>query len=434
MPVEALQQRPHENLAVHLAHARARSDELFRLVRPSAMYERPIPERHRIIFYLGHLEAFDWNLIARDLNQLQPFNAEFDHLFAFGIDPTNGSLPDDRPRDWPRETEVAQYNRRVREVIDRCLAERPGEQTLQRFLVAIEHRLMHAETLSYMLHWLPFDQKMPQPIPVVDAHSHHKPRGIEIPAGEATLGLHDSFSFGWDNEFNAHTVRVPAFTIDAFSVTNGQFLEFVQAGGYQAPELWSEEGWRWITSAGAQHPKFWKKTGAVWLYRTMFAEIPLPLAWPVYVSHAEAQAYARWAGKVLPTEAQFHRAAYGSPDGAERFYPWGDAPPDRSRGNFDFASWTPASVGAFPRGNSAFGVSDLVGNGYEWTSTLFEPFPGFEPFSFYPGYSANFFDGGHYVLKGGSPRTAAMLLRRSLRNWFQPLYPYIYAKFRCVEN
>jgi formylglycine-generating enzyme required for sulfatase activity len=166
----------------------------------------------------------------------------------------------------------------------------------------------------------------------------------------------------------------------------------------------------------------------------MFTEVPLPLSAPVYVSHAEARAYARWVGKSLPSEAQWHRAAYGRPDGSERPFPWGADPPDTSRGNFDFQSWDPTPVNAFPRGQSAFGVFDLLGNGWEWTSSLFEPFPGFEPFSFYPGYSANFFDGQHYVMKGGSARTAACMLRRSFRNWFQAHYQYVYAGFRCVEN
>jgi len=166
----------------------------------------------------------------------------------------------------------------------------------------------------------------------------------------------------------------------------------------------------------------------------MFEAVPLPLEWPVYASHAEAEAYARWRGKSLPTEAQFHRAAYATPEGPERPYPWGHEPPDPTRGNFDFKRWDPSPVGSHPRGDSAFGVSDLVGNGWEWTRSLFEPFPGFEAFPFYPGYSANFFDGKHYVMKGGSSRTAACMLRRSFRNWFQGYYPYVYASFRCVED
>ena len=166
----------------------------------------------------------------------------------------------------------------------------------------------------------------------------------------------------------------------------------------------------------------------------MFREVPLPLDWPVYVSHAEAAAYARWTKNSLPTEAQWHRAAYGARDGLERPYPWGSEPPSGKRGNFDFRGWDPTPVNAFPEGQSAFGVADLLGNGWEWTSSQFEPFPGFKPFPFYPGYSADFFDGKHYVLKGGSAPTAACMLRRSFRNWFQPHYQYVYASFRCVSN
>ena len=136
----------------------------------------------------------------------------------------------------------------------------------------------------------------------------------------------------------------------------------------------------------------------------------------------------------LPTEAQFHRAAYGTPQGAQRAYPWGSHEPAASHGNFDFHCWDPAPVTAHPAGDSAFGVSQLLGNGWEWTDTPFAPFEGFRPIASYPGYSANFFDGDHFVLKGGSPRTAARLLRRSFRNWFRPDYPHVYAGFRLVEN
>ena len=185
---------------------------------------------------------------------------------------------------------------------------------------------------------------------------------------------------------------------------------------------------------GIRHPAFWKRVGNRWYLRAMFDEVPLPLTWPVYVSHAEASAFARWVGKLLPTEAQWQRAAYGTPQGSERMYPWGTEAPGRVHGNFDFQSWDPAPLSAFPENRSAFGVSGMLGNGWEWTSSVFEPFSGFEPFAFYPGYSANFFDGQHYVAKGGSARTAGCMLRRSFRNWFQPHYPYVYAGFRCVNQ
>jgi ergothioneine biosynthesis protein EgtB len=419
-------------LLSHLRNARTLTDDLFQLVQPDALYDRPIPERHRIVFYLGHLEAFDWNLICKDSFGMDSIQKGFDHLFAFGIDPTSGGLPDDKPGDWPNEREILRYNRNVRDAVDRCL-DRASDGKI--FWVAIEHRLMHAETLTYMLHWLSISKKQSEIFSVeTDARpvSHEQ---VEIPSGGATLGIsRDSGLFGWDNEFEAHRVHVPAFSIDLHKVTNRDFAEFVQAGGYQEPSLWSAEGWRWISGCDIQHPKFWIRRGNGWLYRTMFADVPLPLSWPVYVSHAEADAYARWKGKSLPTEAQFHRAAFGTPDGSERLYPWGNARPGRHHGNFGFYRWNPTRVDAHPAGQSAFGVNVLVGNGWEWTCTPFGPFPGFEPFAFYPGYSANFFDGSHYVMKGASSRTASLLMRRSFRNWFQPLYPNIYSGFRCVEN
>ena len=216
--------------------------------------------------------------------------------------------------------------------------------------------------------------------------------------------------------------------------TNGEFLSFIRRGGYDHPRFWSDTGWAWIKEHNISHPRFWFEREGQWFYQGMFEALPLPLDWPVYVSHAEASAYARFADKDLPTEAQFHRAAYGAPDGRERVYPWGDAPPDARRGNFDFQRWDPVAVGSHPGGRSAFGIEDALGNGWEWTSSIFAPLPGFEPFPFYSGYSANFFDGKHYVIKGASPRTAACMLRRSFRNWFQPHYPFAYASFRCVST
>ena len=152
----------------------------------------------------------------------------------------------------------------------------------------------------------------------------------------------------------------------------------------------------------------------------------------MYVSHAEATAYARWRDARLPTEAEYQRAAYGSPSGEQR-HPWGDERPTTQHGDFDFSSYDPEPVGSHPAGQSAWGVDDLVGNGWEWTSTTFAPFPGFRAMASYPEYSADFFDGEHMVLKGASPVTAAELLRPTFRNWFRRRYPYVYATFRCVR-
>jgi len=261
---------------------------------------------------------------------------------------------------------------------------------------------------------------------------------VRVPAGRATLGVDPGeIPFAWDNELPRRLADVPAFDIGVHDVTNQEFLEFVEAGGYGREDLWDPEGWAWVREASATHPPFWARSetgGGDWEWIGMFERIPLPPAWPVWVTQVEASAYARWKGMRLPTEPEYHRAAYGTPEGTERRQPWGDAPPDETRGNFDFRQWEPVAVGSFPAGASAWGVHDLVGNGWEWTSTPFEPFPGFEPMASYPVYSTDFFDGKHYVMKGASPVTGRELVRRSFRNWFRPNYPHVYATFRCVRD
>ncbi len=380
--------RTQTDLGHSLANARQLTDELFQLVRPDSLYERPIPERNRIIFYLGHVEAFDWNLIARYALDRRSFHPTFDQLFAFGIDPPPGQLPADQPKDWPSPAEVERYNQRTRDELDDLLDQVP-EQLLN---VAIEHRLMHAETFAYILHGLAYERKMP----TAQTPSHGtgpltEARMRQVPAGPATLGLNADEGFGWDNEFHRHTVDVPAFSVSQRKVTNGEYLAFVREG--------------------AAPPFFWREHAGRWFYRGMFCEAPLPLDCPVYVTQREAEAYAQWRGKRLITEPEFHRAASLAPPADD--------------GNFDFRHWDPVP---------ARGGLDLYGNGWEWTSTIFAPFAGFEPFPFYQNYSEPFFDNQHYVLKGASPRTAACFLRPSFRNWFRPSYPYIYAGFRLAES
>jgi iron(II)-dependent oxidoreductase len=435
-------------LMERVSDARWRSDALFNLLRADAFHERPIPERHRIIFYLGHLEAFDWNLLGESVLGLKSVQPEFDRLFAFGIDPVGGGMPTDLPSDWPDLPVVRDYVQSIRTALDENLVNmnldaaggRDGFPLRTMLNVAIEHRLMHTETLAYMLHRLPLHLKVPQADSLILTRIPVDDGMVSIPAGAVTLGLPKSGDmFGWDNEYEAHAVELPAFEIDRYEVTNRQYLKFVLAGGYETRAFWNDDDWNWKNAQGISHPAFWKKENGGWVWRGMFDEIPFDeatLSEPVYVSQAEAAAYARWVGKSLPTEAEWQRAAYGTADGEARPYPWGSevANSDSKRGNFDFDRWNPTPVNAFPDGQSAFGVHDMLGNAWEWTSTAFHPFPGFEPFPFYRGYSADFFDGKHFVMKGGSPRTAACMLRPSFRNWFQGHYQYVYAGFRCLRR
>jgi ergothioneine biosynthesis protein EgtB len=429
---------------------RARSAQLFAMLDPSTYYTRPISLRHPIVFYEGHLPAFSViALIRRGLGQ-PPIDERLEQLFARGIDPEDERAADSSQRSaWPTRDEVQAYARAADAAIIDALRsatiDQPGHPVLDHAggaYVALEHEAMHQETLLYMWHRLPHDVKHApaDALPLDLRPASHAPRTAHIPAGRATLGATlgstldaHAVPFGWDNEFPSIVVDVPAFEIDIYNVTNRDYLRFMEAGGYDQDHFWTEEGWQWRREHDVTHPIFWERQGEAWTWRGQFASIPLPPAWPVYVSHAEASAYARWSGGRLPTEAEYHRAAFGTPDGTERRYPWGEAPPDASRGNFDFERWDPVPVGSRPAGASAWGVEDLVGNGWEWTSTVFEPFPGFAPMTAYPEYSADFFDGRHYVMKGASPVTARELIRPSFRNWFRHTYPYVYAKFRCVR-
>ena len=420
---------------------RQRSRELFDLVRTDAYYSRPISLRHPVVFYEGHLPAFSLNTLVKKGLGHRGIDERLERLFARGIDPEDQASADRRRLEWPSRDEVRHFadecDARILDALAHAPIEQRGHPLLhegQAVYAILEHEAMHQETLLYMWHQLPYDMKHARATAQADVGGvMPDPVRVSIPAGRATLGARPGeIPFGWDNEFPGSAVHVPAFAIDVHNVTNQQFLDFVDAGGYRRADWWTPAAFAWVRQEGVEHPRFWTRTGDSWKWRGLFEEIDLPPTWPVYVSQAEASAYARWKGARLPTEAEYHRAAFARPSGDERQYPWGNEPPDRSRGLFDFASWHPVGVGRHPAGQSAWGIHDLMGNGWEWTCTLFAPFDGFRPMASYPEYSADFFDGQHVVMKGASPATASPLLRRSFRNWFRPTYPYVYATFRCA--
>ena len=433
------------DLLTQLRAARAQTDAVFSWVSENGMLARPIGERHRVLFYRGHLEAFEFNTLSALLGGLPARDASLNALFARGIDPTDGCLPTDTAADWPQRPTIDAYVAATRALVDGVVFGTPSahygvsqEDVTEAMHMLLEHRLMHMETLMYMLHQLPQGYvRVPK-----DASAPAAPRVPPvptmrtIPAGDVTLGQKRApGGFGWDNEFNAHVVHVADFKIDTYPVTHAQFMRFVEAGGYHNAALWRRADWEWVCRTGREHPEFWQRgPRGQWLWRSLGGVIPLPADWPVFVSHAEARAYAAFCDKALPTEAQWQRACTGTAEGHERLYPWGDASPAHQHGNFGMRRHTPVSVQAHPQGASAFGVHDMLGNGWEWTRTPFAPFAGFSAHPLYPGYSADFFDNHHYVLKGGSMCTGLAMLRRSFRNWFQPHYPFVYATFRCVKD
>ena len=422
---------------------RRRSRAIFDLVADEAYYNRPIAQRHPLVFYEGHLPAFSFNtLVNRGLGQ-PSIDERLQSLFARGIDPSESDHTSGNAVHWPERSDVRQFadeaDRRVIAALTHADLDQPGHPLLDRAEAAfaiLEHEAMHQETLLYMWHRLPFDQKRKP--------SGYEPRvngmvpssdWVDVDAGRAVLGIdRHAVPFGWDNEHPGYTVDVPSFSIQRHNVTNAAFAEFVDAGGYSDARWWRPEDYVWMQAEGITHPQFWMQVDGEFFWRGMFDRLPLPPSWPVYVSQAEASAYARWRGARLPSEAEFQRAAFGTPDGDVRQHPWGNDRPEEKRGVFDFAAWDPEPAGTHPAGQSAWGVEDLVGNGWEWTSTVFGPFPGFRPMPSYPEYSADFFDGEHFVMKGASPATAQELLRPTFRNWFRARYPYVYATFRCVRT
>jgi iron(II)-dependent oxidoreductase len=436
-------------LAAWYRKNRARSRALFDLLAEEAYYSRPIALRHPIVFYEGHLPGFSFNTLVKKGLGRPSIDTRLEALFARGIDPHEGTggaggaggSGGAGAGQWPSRDAVHQFaDEADRQVVDALFngdIEQPGHPMLDRAEAAftiLEHEAMHQETLLYMWHRLPFEQKL-RPADYTPSAGGSPPPAewIRIPPGRATLGVpRGSNRFAWDNESPALGVEVPAFEIERHDVTNERFQEFVDAGGYRDATWWRPEDWAWVQREGVAHPLFWERQDGRWHWRGMFGLMPLPLAWPVYVSHAEASAFARWRGARLPTEAEFQRAAFGSPAG-ERAHPWGDGEPTAAQGVFDFSSWDPQAAGSHPSGASAWGVEDMVGNGWEWTSTTFGPFPGFETMASYPEYSADFFDGEHFVMKGASAATARELLRPTFRNWFRARYPYVYATFRCAR-
>lgn len=420
----------------------ARTDWLFSLLEPDAYYLRPIPLRNPIVFYEGHLAAFAVNTLIKGALQRPGVDERLEQLFARGIDPEDEkTAAASGLSSWPSRDDVRDYvdkahaavldairNGDIDDVTD------PLRRNAASAWTVVEHDPMHHETLLYMWHRLPYELKRRPSSTLSLTPQTAVPQGrVVIPEGMATLGS-DGEVFGWDNEFPQNRVHVSPFDIDIHDVTNGQYLDFVRAGCYNRRTLWDEQGWAWKESAGVTQPAFWLERQGEWFWRGMFEELPLPSSWPVYVSHAEASAYARWVGRSIPSEAEYHRAAFGTPDGSERLLPWqANGGENDVQGNYDFRSFDPVPVGSFPEGASAWGVHDLIGNGWEWTSTPFAGFKGFSPMAQYPVYSADFFDGEHFVIKGASPATARELVRPGFRNWFRFNYPYVYATFRTVS-
>ena len=239
-----------------------------------------------------------------------------------------------------------------------------------------------------------------------------------------------------DNERPAHQVHVEAFFLDTAPVTNGSYRGFIEAGGYDDPRWWTPAGWKHRQQAKLTAPLFWSRDGdGTWWRRSFGTQVRIQDDEPVlHVCLFEAQAYAAWAGRRLPTEAEWEKAARWDPvTRRSRRYPWGDDDPTAERANLDQRHLRPAPAGSYPAGASAYGVHQLIGDVWEWTSSTFNPYPGFEVYP-YAEYSKVFFGGEYYVLRGGSFGTDRAACRGTFRNWDYPIRRQIFAGFRTARD
>jgi iron(II)-dependent oxidoreductase len=323
-------------------------------------------------------------------------------------------------------------------VVERLGSREPDADDAYFHRFATFHEDMHGEALVYTRQTLELPRpRTAAPEPVTAPLEVTECSGdAEVPGGTFQLGAARDLPFVFDNEKWAHPVSVAPFRIARTAVTQGQFAEFVEAGGYRRDALWSTEGLRWREQAGAGAPVYWRREpGGGWVRRHFDRWVPLDeRAAMLHVSWFEAEAFCRFARRRLPTEAEWELAASAEPapggglGARKRLFPWGDEPPDARRAHLDLVADGTCDVRAFPRGDSAFGCRQMIGNVWEWTADAFEPYPGFAPDP-YKEYSAPWF-GTHKVLRGGCFATRARLLRATWRNFYTPDRRDVLAGFR----
>jgi iron(II)-dependent oxidoreductase len=297
--------------------------------------------------------------------------------------------------------------------------------------MVIQHEAQHTETMLQTLQLMEGEGYRPEaPVEPPEGGVEYGEM-VPVPGGPFVMG---TGARALDNERDAHEVRVAGFLMDKTPVTNAAYREFVESGGYGRRELWDPAGWECIKQERISAPKHWyqPEPHSWWTAHFGFDE-PLDPARPVvHVSWYEADAYARWAGKRLPTEAEWEKAASWDPtSGKGRLFPWGDEPPSPENANLDQLAFRPAEVGAYPAGASAYGVLGMIGDVWEWTASDLAPYPGFEPFP-YKEYSEVFFGPDYKVLRGGSWATRPAAIRNTFRNWDFPIRRQLFVGFRCV--
>ncbi len=403
------------------------------LVDDSVFYEQPEPLRHPLIFYFGHTAAFYINKLAL-AKKMERINPIFESIFAVGVDEMSWDDLDQSKYEWPSVEESREYRQKVKEAVVEFIKNEPlllpieWSSSFWAILMGIEHERIHLETSSVLIRQLPIEKVREHPLFGVCTESGKAPKNIilDVPGGLVKIGkTRDDEFYGWDNEYGHFEMQLESFKASRQLVSNGEFLEFVNSGGYQNPEFWDEEGKEWLRYKKPTHPIFWIPSAGGYKYRTITKEIDLPHNWPVDVNYLEAKAYCNWLSIKenknyrLPSEAEWYRLA--AVCGVKEQM-------DGANINLEYyASACP--VNRFSHGD----FFDVCGNVWQWTETPIYPFKGFETHPLYDDFSTPTFDGRHNLIKGGSFISTGNETLLSSRYAFRRHF-FQHAGFRYVES
>ncbi|MGZ4429532.1 MAG: ergothioneine biosynthesis protein EgtB [Nocardioidaceae bacterium] len=426
-----------DDIAAGLDRARRRTMALTVDVLDEAeLCRQHSPIMSPLVWDFAHVGNQEELWLVRDVGRREPVRRDIDHLYDAFRHPRRDrpALPLLRPAE--ARAYIATVRNKALDALDRTALE--GSPLVDggfAFGMVIQHEQQHDETML-ATHGLRVGEPVlsappPQPAP---ADAARLPREVLVPGGPFTMGT-SLEPWALDNERPAHRVDVPAFWIDTVPVTNADYAVFIAAGGYDEPRWWTPEGWAHRQAAGLEAPLHWRRDGDRWQRRRFGVVEAVPADEPVqHVSWYEADAYARWAGRRLPTEAEWEKAARWDPaTGASRRYPWGDDEPTPDRANLGGRHLQPAPAGSYPGGASPLGVRQLIGDVWEWTSSEFGGYPGFVAFP-YREYSEVFFASDYKMLRGGSWAVDPVACRGTFRNWDHPIRRQIFTGFRCARD
>lgn len=434
-----------------------KTEALFNLMTTDqAYYIKHEALRHPPIFYFGHTACFFVNklILAKTLGDR--INPKIEHMCAVGVDEMSWDDLNENHYDWPTVDEVRDYREQVRATVDDLISTMPLDGPINwdspwwPIIMGIEHENIHIETSSAILRQCPTDMIAPNEDTFAICIADHMPPTNELLDVEASTVVYDKDTnaspvYGWDNEYGNKTVEVPAFKASKYLCSNAEFLEFVEAGGYEDEQWWGEEGWKWVQCFDVKHPKYWAKDESQtnpdgsggWMQRQLAEETPLPWSWPAVTNQLEAKAFCNWkaaqTGKSirLPGEDEWRAMRGLGEHGDQDICDWDKEKAAPANINLEhFASECPVDM--FEWGNTGF--YDVVGNVWQWTESPIDGLQGFKVHPLYDDFSTPTFDGKHTLFKGGSwismgSNGATIDSRYSFRRHF-----FQHAGFRYIES